>query len=229
MAVAERAELDNRSMETEESVRIYVRYWKGARLFFRWFAARALRFSGKERGRALDVATGPGFLLVALARRAPDWDITGVDISPVMLAEAERRLQREGLSDRVRVAEGSALDLSFEDGSFDLVTMTNALHNVGNLPALLAEVERVLAPGGVFVSQSYARDAIWPVRVAARMHSSILGLTGTSLEGMGAVLRSSFVRREIEREVSRHETLSGDVRKRFGSLLLVQLRKRTAV
>ncbi len=84
--------------------------------------------------RALDVGTGTGAIARLVSERWPDAEVTGVDVSPGMIAEA-RRLGRE----RYDVGDSSALP--YEDGSFDLVTLNNMI-------PFFAEIARVIAPGG---------------------------------------------------------------------------------
>jgi ubiquinone/menaquinone biosynthesis C-methylase UbiE len=94
----------------------------------------------------LDVGTGPGVLLVELARRRPDLTLTGVDLSPDMVTAANRNLRRSG--DRASVRVGDAARLPFEDGSFDLVVSSLSTHHWDDPAAAALELNRVLRPGG---------------------------------------------------------------------------------
>jgi SAM-dependent methyltransferase len=97
--------------------------------------------------RALDVGAGPAILSGALAPRVAE--AVAVDPSPAMLAHAP--------ADVVTVvAEGEGLP--FEDAGFTLVTCVNSLHHVKDPRATLAEMTRVLAPGGRVVVQDYLAD-----------------------------------------------------------------------
>jgi len=90
--------------------------------------------------RVLDACCGTGDLAVA-ARRAGG-EVTGLDFSPRMLARARRKLPA------ATWVEGDLLALPFEDGSFETTTVGFGVRNVGDLPAALAELRRVLVPGG---------------------------------------------------------------------------------
>jgi ubiquinone/menaquinone biosynthesis C-methylase UbiE len=107
--------------------------------------------------RALDVGTGSGAVARLLAERWPDADVTGVDVSPGMIAEA-RRLGTQ------RYDVGDASRLPYGDGAFDLVTLNNMI-------PFFDELARVTAPEGhVAVSFSMgANTPIWvpPARVRA--------------------------------------------------------------
>jgi ubiquinone/menaquinone biosynthesis C-methylase UbiE len=85
--------------------------------------------------RALDLGTGTGAVARLIAELWPGVEVTGVDASPGMIAEA-RRLGRE----RYEVADAS--HLPYEDGFFDLVTLNNMI-------PFFDELERVTSPGGV--------------------------------------------------------------------------------
>jgi demethylmenaquinone methyltransferase/2-methoxy-6-polyprenyl-1,4-benzoquinol methylase len=91
--------------------------------------------------RVLDLATGSGDLALTIARKLQQAEITGADFSPEMLALA----QKKGLTNTV-VAD--ALRLPFTDQSFDVVTVAFGLRNMADWGAALAEMARVLAPGG---------------------------------------------------------------------------------
>ncbi|MDG4824601.1 class I SAM-dependent methyltransferase [Asanoa sp. WMMD1127] len=96
--------------------------------------------------RVLDVGTGPGILLLELARLRPDLDLTGIDLSPDMVATAGRHLAPFG--DRARVRTADVTDLPFPDGSFDLIVSSLSLHHWDHPEAAAPELTRTLRPGG---------------------------------------------------------------------------------
>ena len=113
--------------------------------------------------RLLDVATGTGAVLRALRERAaPPRSVTGVDSSAAMLAHVGALPQ--GWSVRV----GDARALPFEDGAFDAVSASYVLHVVEDLPAVLAEIRRVLRPGGRLVTVTPGVPPRGPARPLAR-------------------------------------------------------------
>jgi demethylmenaquinone methyltransferase/2-methoxy-6-polyprenyl-1,4-benzoquinol methylase len=91
--------------------------------------------------RVLDVATGTGDLALEIQDACPGVEITGTDFCKEMLAHAARR----GL-ERTQVAD--TLDLPFDDGAFDVVTVAFGLRNMASYSRALEEMRRVLAPGG---------------------------------------------------------------------------------
>jgi ubiquinone/menaquinone biosynthesis C-methylase UbiE len=99
-------------------------------------------------GSILDIGTGPGWLLVKLHDQAPDGSLTGLDISPAMVAKARQNLAKAGLAGRIEVRLGAAQSLPFADSSFDAVVSTGSIHHWNDPAAGLNEVHRVLKPGG---------------------------------------------------------------------------------
>ena len=95
----------------------------------------------------LDVGCGPGFLPIMLARANPTSQVTGMDFSPRQVAFANRNLERSGISN-CRFIEADAMDLPFEDGSFDIVTSIFSIKYWPDPERGLREIRRVLDPGG---------------------------------------------------------------------------------
>jgi ubiquinone/menaquinone biosynthesis C-methylase UbiE len=122
----------------------------------------ALQHVPEELGRpprVLDVACGTGLLLRHLLERVPSIEAYGVDASADMLAQA-----REALKDRPRVRleqvevnGGRTAGLPYPPSTFDLVTCTNALHDIRDTVAFLSDMRRLLAPGGQLVIEDFAR------------------------------------------------------------------------
>ncbi len=94
--------------------------------------------------QVLDLGCGIGWATRLLAGRAAGVQAIGVDVSPVMVAEAEKL---SSLRIRARYEVGSFEDLDFKDGKFDLVFSMEALYYSPDLPKALQEIQRVLKPG----------------------------------------------------------------------------------
>lgn len=123
-------------------------YEWGARLVLSGLYDRIARelATACPRGTILDVGCGPGLLDVRLAQVAPESSVTGVDVEPDMVERA--RANAAGLSGRVHFQLGDVADLPFPDGQFDLVFSTFSLHHWADPARGLAEIYRVLKPGG---------------------------------------------------------------------------------
>lgn len=103
----------------------------------------------EQRERVLDVGAGRGEL-VRVALESGAALATGVDYSADAVAMAAETLRVAGLGDRAQVVQGDARALSFDDGSFDLVTMIDVVEHLApaELDATLGEARRVLRDGG---------------------------------------------------------------------------------
>lgn len=136
---------DNSAFEGPDAARRYDRTAWLLRPLYRRITADIA--TGTPYGaRVLDLGTGPGHLLVALGRRRPDLELTGVDVSAAMIDVANRRIA--GLGGRVRAVTGDVAALPFPDQSFDLVVTSFSLHHWPDVPAAAAEIARVLRPDG---------------------------------------------------------------------------------
>ncbi len=99
--------------------------------------------------RILEVGFGPGALIEALAAKAPQGSVAGIDASPLMLKQASRR-NAQGISEgRIRLRLGSAHALPFEDATFDKAVSANSVHIWPDRLAGVKEIQRVLKPGGL--------------------------------------------------------------------------------
>jgi ubiquinone/menaquinone biosynthesis C-methylase UbiE len=114
--------------------------------------AEMVRLASPEHGqRVLDVGCGTGNLLLALGARRPDLDLTGIDPDPKALSRATRKAGRAGTT--VRWDRGYGDALPYPDGGVDRVFSSLMLHHLDPpvKDGVLAEVRRVLRPGGVLV------------------------------------------------------------------------------
>ncbi|QKJ29098.1 bifunctional demethylmenaquinone methyltransferase/2-methoxy-6-polyprenyl-1,4-benzoquinol methylase UbiE [Mucilaginibacter mali] len=112
----------------------------------------------------LDVATGTGdFAFEALRILKPE-KITGVDISQGMLDIAKQKISKRGLDDQFQVKLGDSEKLPFTDNEFDAVTVAYGVRNFENLETGLADMFRVLKPGGKAVVLEFSKPKVFPVK-----------------------------------------------------------------
>ena len=144
--------------------------------------------------QALDVCCGTGDVAFALAQTGAN--VVGLDFSPEMLAVAAERLERfPGTPGAVRFVEGDALKLPFPDGAFDAVTIAYGLRNLADLEAGVAEMHRVLRPGGRLLALDFGKPAnpLWRTLYFAhlRMAVPVFGwLFAGSADAYGYILES---------------------------------------
>ncbi len=114
----------------------------------------AVKRTGLEAGgSALDVCCGTGMLTMELAWSAgPTGSIVGLDFSANMLAIAQRNLEHFPYRNTIRFIQGNAMELPFEDNSFDCVTVSWGLKNVPDIATVVQEMIRVVKPCGKVVS-----------------------------------------------------------------------------
>lgn len=131
----------------------------------RWRRAAARETGLEAGGSALDVACGSGRLTAELARRAgPSGRVAGLDFSGRMLEVASRE------QPRLPFVRGDALNLPFGEAAFDASTIAFGLRNLADPVRGLAEMLRVLRPGGRAVVLEFVRPRRGPIGGAYRLY-----------------------------------------------------------
>ncbi len=145
----------------------------------RWRARTAAATAIPAGGRALDVACGSGKLTAALAGRAgPAGQVIGLDFSPAMLEIASKAFRR------LHFVRGDALALPFVDAYFDAATIAFGLRNLSDPARGLAEMLRVVKPGGRAVVLEFVRPPRGPVGAAYRLYlRRVLPAVGGRISG----------------------------------------------
>jgi len=117
-----------------------------------WRRAAARAASVTDGDRVLDMACGTGDLTLLIAKTTPAAEVIGGDFTPEMLEIARRRNRHE----KIRYVHADAMELPFEDESFDALTIAFGIRNVTDPEAALDEFRRVLRPGGRLVILEFA-------------------------------------------------------------------------
>jgi demethylmenaquinone methyltransferase/2-methoxy-6-polyprenyl-1,4-benzoquinol methylase len=130
---------------------------------FYWRAQAADIVASWHPGKIADLATGTGDLALALQRKLPDADITGVDFLPEMLELARRKGLRQ-------VVLADAMKLPFADASFDCVTIAFGLRNLENYSTGLAEIWRILNTNGHLLVLEFSLPSMPILRTAYRFY-----------------------------------------------------------
>lgn len=161
--------MTERAAENERIRRVYEkeapRYDRQMRLFDRLlFAGGREWVCSQAHGRVLEIAVGTGRNL----RHYPAGvELTGVEFSPAMLEIARARAQRLGVGVDLRVGDAQALE--FPEASFDTVVCTLALCTIPDDRTAVAEMTRVLRPGGRLLLLEHVRSPVAAVRLAQRL------------------------------------------------------------
>ncbi|KJZ23152.1 Phosphatidylethanolamine N-methyltransferase [Tritonibacter mobilis] len=116
---------------------------------------RAVSFINDRKGHVLEVGVGTG---LSLPHYGPEVRITGVDFSAEMLAKAQRKVDALDLQKRVDLQRMDARELAFENASFDTIAAMHVLSVVPEPEKVMAEIARVLKPGGkVVITNHFAK------------------------------------------------------------------------
>ena len=130
---------------------------------FYWRKRAANIVASWRPGKIVDLATGTGDLALALQKKLPDAEVTGVDFVPEMLELAQRKGVRQTIL-------ADAMQLPFSDGSFDCVTIAFGLRNMENWGGALAEMSRVLGRDGHLLVLEFSLPTRSIVRAIYRLY-----------------------------------------------------------
>jgi ubiquinone/menaquinone biosynthesis C-methylase UbiE len=124
------------------------------------FVADLLAAHGPCRGgEILDVGTGPGRIAVALCQADPAARVMAVDLAEAMLERARRNVAAAGLAGRIACVRGDAKALPWESDRFEAVVSNTIVHHIPEPAGALAEMARLVAPGGTLFVRDLARPA----------------------------------------------------------------------
>jgi demethylmenaquinone methyltransferase/2-methoxy-6-polyprenyl-1,4-benzoquinol methylase len=165
----------------------------------RWRHELVSHLSVHHPGSVLDVATGTAGVAIALAA-ATDARITGVDISEAMLERGRQRVEGAGLAGRISLQVARAEALPHHQESFDAVSFTYLLRYVADPAAAVAELARVIRPGGHMASLDFYVPPNLGWRIAWRAYTrTLLPAAGLLLGGRSWWDVGRFLGPNIER------------------------------
>jgi ubiquinone/menaquinone biosynthesis C-methylase UbiE len=171
--------------------------------------ARALAERIRPRGQILEVAPGPGYLSIELARRG--YAVTAMDISSSFVRIARNNAADAGVN--VTVERGNAAAMPFADSSFDYVVCMAAFKNFSDPLGAINEMHRVLRPGGTASIYDLRKDAA-PADIAAEvrdMHLSTWNALVTRFIFRFGLLRAAYTREQLEGMAAKSRFGSGEI------------------
>jgi len=139
----------------------------------RWRRKAVAMLEAEQPQRILDVATGTADLALEAIRLDPK-KVVGVDISEEMLRRGREKIERLGLSDRIVLQRGDAEKLPFSDNQFHAAMVAFGVRNFQDLDKGLAEIRRVLRPGGVLVVLEFSKPRAFPIKQAYAFYSRFI-------------------------------------------------------
>ncbi|MES9833664.1 MAG: methyltransferase domain-containing protein [Candidatus Thiodiazotropha sp. DIVDIV] len=114
-----------------------------------------------ESMNVLDVSTGTGAVAIEVARKYPHAVIEGIDLSPGMLQQAEKKAHKEGV-DNIKFRECDVESIAYEEVIFDVVTCGYALFFYPDMNASYLAISKTIKPGGTFIFSSFTNEAFKP-------------------------------------------------------------------
>ena len=176
----------------------------------RWRRFLVERIEAGPADLVLDVATGTGAVAIELVRRT-GCSVVGVDPSTEMLDEARRRIKLARTTRDIRLVEGRAEELPFDNGIFDALTVTYLLRYVDDPGATLVELARVVRSGGTVASLEFGLPPALLPRAAWELYTGVglpvAGLAiGKGWHEVGGFLRGSirdfYARLPLDRQLA---------------------------
>ncbi len=134
----------------------------GVDVYWRRRAMRELK--ALKPNLILDVATGTGDLAIQAIKSLNPEKVIGVDISAGMMDIGRKKIEEKGLSNRIELRRGDSENLPFEENKFDAVIVAFGVRNFENLEKGLAEMLRVVKPGGKVVVLEFSKPEKFPFR-----------------------------------------------------------------
>ncbi|MEO6541774.1 MAG: bifunctional demethylmenaquinone methyltransferase/2-methoxy-6-polyprenyl-1,4-benzoquinol methylase UbiE, partial [Ferruginibacter sp.] len=122
----------------------------------------------------LDVATGTADVAIMASAILKPEKITGIDISEGMLEIGRKKVQKHGLEDTIELLNGDCETINFKNDSFEAVTVAFGVRNFENLEKGLAEIKRVLKPGGKLVVLEFSKPRSAVVKAMYNLYMKVI-------------------------------------------------------
>jgi demethylmenaquinone methyltransferase/2-methoxy-6-polyprenyl-1,4-benzoquinol methylase len=120
--------------------------------------------------KILDIATGTGDFAIANLKLKPE-EVVGIDISSGMLEVGKEKMKKKKVDHIVSMQLGDSEDLPFDDNYFDGLTVGFGVRNFENLEKGLAEMLRVIRPGGKAIILEFSKPKMFPIKQAFGFYS----------------------------------------------------------
>lgn len=145
-----------------------------ARTDIGWRKKAILQLKKDKPRHILDVATGTADMALMAYKLLQPEQITGIDISAGMLELGRKKIDKEGLGDKIQLHSGDSETIKFADNTFDAVMVAFGVRNFENLENGLAEMRRVLKPGGRLVVLEFSKPRHKAVKIFYNLYMGIV-------------------------------------------------------
>ncbi len=136
---------------------------------------KAIRLLKKDKPQLiLDIATGTGDMALMAYKMLKPAKIVGIDISAQMLEVGRKKIEKEGLGDKIELQGGDSETINFAENTFDAVMAAFGVRNFENLEKGLTEMLRVLKPGGQLVILEFSTPKRKAVRGLYNLYMGIV-------------------------------------------------------
>jgi demethylmenaquinone methyltransferase/2-methoxy-6-polyprenyl-1,4-benzoquinol methylase len=138
---------------------------------WRWKAIKQLR--SIQPKKIIDIATGTGDFAIAALKLKPE-EVVGLDISAGMLAVGEQKMIKRKFNNIIKMQLGDSENIPFENNYFDALTVGFGVRNFENLEVGLAEMLRVLKPGGKAIILEFSKPKAFPIKQVFGFYSNYI-------------------------------------------------------
>jgi demethylmenaquinone methyltransferase/2-methoxy-6-polyprenyl-1,4-benzoquinol methylase len=136
---------------------------------------KAIRLLKKDNPKQiLDIATGTGDMAIMACRILKPEKIIGIDISDQMLEVGKKKVEKERLTSNIQLQPGDSETINFAENTFDAVMVAFGVRNFENLDKGLAEMFRVLKPGGRLLILEFSRPRYKAIRSLYNLYMGII-------------------------------------------------------
>lgn len=159
-----------------------------------WIETNQIIKTGINKGNALELGPGPGYLGLEWLKNTTDTNLTGLEISSNMIKLAKKNADDYGFKqDKASYVHGNCMAMPFEDNAFDAVFSNGSLHEWEDPKAVLLEIHRVLKQGGRFFISDLKRDLSPLVRLFLNFSTK-----KSMRRGLKTSIDAAYTKQELE-------------------------------
>lgn len=144
----------------------------------RWRKKAISTLKKSNPAKILDVATGTGDMSIMAAKLLQPQKIIGIDLSEKMLELGRKKIEKEGLTNKIELLKGDSEAINFPDNSFDAVMVAFGVRNFENLKMGFSEMLRVLKPNGKLVILEFSTPRFF---ISRKLYNLYMGIVAPEI------------------------------------------------